>query len=178
MKTTKSMLIAIIFALSTIGMAQSEGPIEQSPDPENQSITVALKSALQNRAMVYAMRTQLNSNFLEVEKPLYSVPIKYNGRLLYITGCCKDWQKFFNNYKTEFTSSGIAKRIHLKVAVANRNVSRAMHEQLTPAILRGGEKPVYTAPVRIKNKTIYVFGTYNEWKWFFRTDNHSNPLDS
>jgi len=96
MKTTKLMLVAIIFAITTVGMAQTETPSETAPDAEPQSDAIQLKAALQNRALVYAMRTQLTPQFLEVEKPLYNVPVKLDSKVVYIVGTCDEWKTFFN----------------------------------------------------------------------------------
>lgn len=177
MKTTKSMLVAMILALATMGYAQTETPTELAPDPDPQSITVALKAALQNRGMVYAMRTQLNPRFLEVERPLYCVPIKYNKRLVYITGCCAEWKDFFFIHADNGPQVADGQRMHLKIALTDARLVQTMHEQLSPAILRV-EKPIYTVKVKYNNSTVFVFGNYNEWKWFFRTDIHSVSSDS
>lgn len=177
MKTSKLMLVAMILALATMGFAQTEKPLELAPDPDPQSITVDLKTALQNRGMVYAMRTQLNPRFLELEKPLYCVPIKYNKRLVYITGCCEAWKKFFNIHSDSGLQTIKDKRMHLKIALTDARLVRSMHEQLSPAMLRF-EKPIYTVKVKYNHTTVYVFGNYNEWKWFFTTDILSNSSES
>jgi len=64
--------------------------------------------------------------------------------------------------------------IMLKKAIHSPDLVRAMHAQLSPRLLEA-EKPAYTFPVRFKHSTLYVNGTYNEWKAFFRTDANDDP---
>lgn len=177
MKTTKLMLIATIIAIASMGMAQSEGTPDVSPDPGVESITISLKAALQNRGLAYAMRTQLNPDFLKVDKPVYCVPVKFGNRLIYITGNLAEWKEFFNMHSDTNPLLIDGKRISLKKAATDAKLFRVMHEQLTPAFLRD-EKPVYTVRVKYNNATVYVFGTYNQWKWFFSIDINSDPLDN
>ena len=65
--------------------------------------------------------------------------------------------------------------ISLKEAMCDLRLVRAMHEQLTPAILRG-DQAQYTAGVRYKGSVVYIAATFKEWKWFFQVDNDEGPL--
>ena len=64
--------------------------------------------------------------------------------------------------------------IKLKKAMQSPDLVRAMHAQLSPRLLEA-EKPAYTFPVRIRHSTVYVIGSYDEWRAFFRTDVIDDP---
>ena len=179
MKTAKfsAIAIAIMFA-ATAALAQTESPAETAPNTITpQSITITLKSALQDRGLVYAMRTQLNPRFLLVDRPLYTVPVRYRKGITYVTGTEKEWKGFFNIFDDHSAKINDANRIHLKEALKDSRLVRAMHQQLTPAML-ADDKPVYTAKVKYNNSTVYIFASEKEWKWFFRIDDNPNDLGS
>ncbi len=174
MKTTKlsAVAIAILFA-ATATLAQTEAPLDAAPGADHQSITVMFKQAIQDRGLVYAMRTQLNPRFLLLDKPMYTVPVKYNRGVTYITGSQKEWLGFFNIGEENSPKYTDGRRIHLKQALVDSRLVRAMHQQLTPALLRE-DKPVYTAAVKYNRSTVYIYATQGEWKWFFRTDDNND----
>ena len=176
MKTTKltAIAIAIVFA-TTATMAQTDAASETAPNSDPQSFTVKFKSALQDRGLVYAMRTQLNPNFLQLEKPVYNVPVRHQKGIIIVTGTYKEWSNFFNVDDDLTSRAGYAKRIHLKEALLINSLTRAMREQLSPAMLRD-EKPNYTAAVKFNRSVVYVTASYGEWKWFFKIDANSDPL--
>ena len=176
MKTTKltAIAIAIIFA-ATATMAQTESTSETAPNSDPQSFTVKFKTALQDRGLVYAMRTQVNPSILQLEKPVYNVKVKHQKGIIIISGTYKEWSDFFNVHDDLLSRTSPAKRIHLKEALLNNNLTRAMREQLTPAMLRD-EKPAYTAAVKFNRSVVYVTASYGEWKWFFKIDSNSDPL--
>ena len=174
MKTTKLTAVALALAFAaTAAMAQTESPAETAPGAEPQSITIMFKKALQDRGLVYAMRTQLNPRFLLVDKPVYTVSVRLKRGVAYITGTQKEWQGFFSIEEDNAPKLADARRIHLKQALLDTRLVRAMHQQLTPALLRD-DKPVYTAAVKYNHSTVYVFATAKEWTWFFHVDDNND----
>jgi hypothetical protein len=169
MKTTKAILSAIIFLISSLAIGQSETPNDADPNTTSPpAISMDLKTALQNRGLVHAMRTQLNPAFLQVEKPLYSVPVKYQRRVVIIVGPAEGWNRFFDIHGDSHPKFSDINRISLKMALTDARLVRAMHEQLTLALIRE-DKPTYTAKVRYNNSTIFVYASRNAWKWFFQS---------
>jgi hypothetical protein len=169
MKTTKAILSAIIFLITSVAIGQSETPNDADPNNTNPpSISIYLKTALQDRGLVYAMRTQLNPAFLQVEKPFYSVPIKYQRRIVNIVGPAEEWNRFFNIHGDSHPQYNDKNRFSLKEALTDARLVRAMHEQLTPALIRE-DKPIYTAKVRYNRTTVFVYASRNAWKWFFQS---------
>lgn len=175
MKTTKLTAIAIAFVFAaTATMAQRDYRTDRA-EPDPIAINMQLKKALQDKAIVFAMRTQLSPEFLKVEKPRYTVPVKLPKRVLYVTGTYDEWCYFFN-IDIGSPDKGIkGNRMHLKEAMHNSMLAKSMHEQLTPDFLRD-DKAVYTAVVKYKWDLIYVFGTLDEWQQFFRFNSNDEPL--
>jgi len=167
MKTTKIIAIAIILGIVSLGYAQTESPTELAPDPDPQSIVIQLKKAMHNQALVKAMHAQLTPRFLEVDKPLYTVPVKYKYDLLYVAGTLSEWKRFFGADINETPQVAKSALIQLPDAMQIPGLVSAMRAQLTPGILQD-DKEFYVAPVRYKHSIVYVGGTYAQWKNFFR----------
>ena len=53
-------------------------------------------------------------------------------------------------------------------AMQNAQLVSAMRAQLNPSFLQTNARRVYTVPVRYKHSIIFVTGTLNQWKRFFR----------
>lgn len=96
MKTIKVILITALMAIVSFGFSQSS----ESPTVENQTLQLSkvlpLEKALQNQRLAMAMYAQLTEDFLKVEKPSYTVKVKYSNRLYYINGKHKEWMRFFS----------------------------------------------------------------------------------
>jgi len=102
MKTTKLVLLAAIMACASLGFSQSETKASQAlPDPGDPQISVeiSLRNALHSRALVWAMHQQLDTRFLLVEKPIYTVVVKLGDVAYYISGTYKEWNRFFHDTK-------------------------------------------------------------------------------
>lgn len=173
MKTTKLIAIVLILGIASLGMSQTR-PVNDLPDTKPQSIVIQLKKAIHDPGLQKAMHQQLNPNFLRVEKPSYTVSVKYKGRLQYINATRGEWKNFFRSDMSEGSQGAVGRLIPLKRAMHIPNLLGAMRAQLTPAILKA-DKPVYNVPVRYKHSIVYVSGSYGEWKRFFSIKAKSDP---
>ena len=176
MKTTKIIAIAIILGIASLGYAQTELVTELTPDPNPQSIVIQLKKALHNPALVKAMHAQLTPRFLKVDKPLYTVPVRFQHDVLYVAGTYSEWKRFFGSDINDTPLIAKSALIPLHVAMQDANLVKAMRAQLTPRILQD-DKEFYIAPVRYKHSIVYIGGTYAQWKRFFRIATFNDPVD-
>jgi len=175
MKTTKIIAIAIILGIVSLGYAQTESSTELTPDPNPQSIVIQLKKAMHNPALVKAMHAQLTPRFLEVDKPLYTVPVRFQHDVLYVAGTLSEWKRFFGADSNETPLTTKSAIIPLIKAMQDPGLVSAMRAQLTPRILQD-DKEFYVAPVRYKHSIVYIGGTYAQWKKFFGCAvPHSDP---
>lgn len=101
MKTTKVILVAAIMAFASIGFTQSDSnPYSEEklsiekPVPQLSAL-IGLKTAMQNQDLVRAMRNQLSPHFLQVEKPVYTVKVKFKNTVYNIYGSYAAWKHFF-----------------------------------------------------------------------------------
>jgi len=172
MKTTKLIAIAIILGIASLGFAQSESATELAPGISPQSMVIPLKKALHDPALVKAMRAQLTPRFLEVDKPQYTVPVRFQHTVLYVAGTASEWERFFGIKTTLSDKSAL---IPLTTALQDPGLVRAMRAQLTPAILQD-DKEYYVAPVRYQHSIVYIGGTYSEWKKFFSISPKNDPV--
>lgn len=179
MKTLKSMIAFILIASTTVLFAQNYSPshIDPGPAPAPQSITTQLSVALQSVGLVSAMKTQLDPSFLQEHKSFYTVMVKYGKQGVYVTGSAAEWKAFFGIHPGNDEMLKKVNRIPLKKAIGDPALNRAMHKQLSPSLLLDN-KPVYTVKVKYNQSIVYVFGNYTDWRWFFRTDIQSDPLQS
>ena len=177
MKTTKltAIALAIVFA-ATASMAQTESPTDKDTGIHPQTITIEFRKAIQDRGLVYAMRTQLDGRFLEFDRPIYNVPVRYKRSKVYISGTYSEWSTFFYNSAERKACFDDGTHLTLKLALENKALTRAMHEQLTPDML-GKDQPAYTAIVKLRHSVIFVTASLSEWKRFFNTDNTTSPLE-
>jgi hypothetical protein len=177
MKTTKltAIAIAIVFA-ATASMAQSESPTDKTPGIQPKTITIELRKAIQDRGLVNAMHTQLDARFLQVDRPIYNAPVRYKRSTVIVTGTYSEWNKFFYFGPDRALDIDDGTHISLKLALENKELTRAMHEQLTPDMLRK-DQPSYTAAVKLRHSVIFVTASLSEWKRFFNTDNTTSPLE-
>lgn len=164
MKTTKLIAIALILGVVSLGMAQSTADLKPKPSPT--SIVIQLKKAMQIPSLTKAMFAQLNPNFLNVEKPVYTVLVKYKKRIQYVSGTRAEWKSFFHIDLNEDPLGSFGRVIPLKQAIHNPALLRSMRAQLSPSMLQN-DKQVYTASVRYKHSVVYISGSYGEWKRFF-----------
>ena len=66
--------------------------------------------------------------------------------------------------------------IQLKKAMLSLDLTAAMKRQLDPRFLYD-TKPFYTVKVNHKHKTLYICGTYDEWRKFFSNGSDVNELE-
>ena len=97
MKTTKVILVAALMAFATIGFSQTDRNIELiKKPPPHLVVKVSLSCALQNAALVGAMRSQLSPNFLQGNQRVYTVRVRFNNTIYYIVGSRAQWKRFFS----------------------------------------------------------------------------------
>ncbi len=101
MKTTKVILVAALMAFASISFAQNDAkPFNdakasiEKPAPKLTAL-INIKTAMQNRGLVAAMRSQLSPRFLQVEKPVYIVQVKFKKTVYSIYGSYAAWKHFF-----------------------------------------------------------------------------------
>ena len=176
MKTTRLIAIALILGITSLGFAQSRIATDPAPDPDPQSIVIQLKKAMHNQALVKAMHAQLTPRFLKVDKPLYTVPVRFQHDVLYVAGTYSEWKRFFGADINETPQVAKSALIQLPDAMQIPGLVSAMRAQLTPGILQD-DKEFYVAPVRYKHSIVYVGGTYAQWKKFFRIATFNDPVD-
>ena len=166
MKTTKLIAIALILGIASLGFAQSEGPADQTPNTNPQSIVINLKKAMHNADLVRAMNAQLDARFLLVDKPVYTQPVRYKHSIIYVAGTGDEWKAFFRANPTDKTALAKRNLIPLAKAMKEANLVRAMRAQLSPSLLND-DKEFYVATVRYQHSIVYIGGKYIEWKKFF-----------
>ncbi len=166
MKTTKAIAIALILGIASLGYAQVEGPADQTPNTTPQSIVINLKNAMHNPDLVRAMHAQLNPNFLQVDKPVYTQPVRVKLSTVYVAGTGDEWKAFFRTDITDQVSLAKRNLIPLDKAMREASLVRAMRAQLSPSLLND-DKELYIAPVRYNHSIVFVAGKYIEWKKFF-----------
>ncbi len=71
--------------------------------------------------------------------------------------------------QTEPAPNQLCVKISLERALMDRGLVTAMHQQIKPALLIP-DKVVYVAKVRYNRTVYYIFGPYEGWKAFFKTD--------
>jgi hypothetical protein len=93
MKTKNLILIVALLSIATLTFSQS------TPDRVDNhfTVTITLKSALQNPYLVKAMHEQLNQDFLngDQDSSLFTATIKYRGIRYVIAGTYEEWKRFF-----------------------------------------------------------------------------------
>ena len=89
MKTTKILMVIVLFSIATLGFSQSEYKKEPL------SVKISLKNAVKNPGLVAAMYQQLDPGFLKVEARLYTVNVKYKKTTYSIYGSSSEWKFFF-----------------------------------------------------------------------------------
>ena len=104
MKTTRSLLIAALMAIATIGFSQAESApaCAEKPAPTI-SVEITLQTALHKSAIVEAMHAQLNPAFLKVERPVYTQRVQINTVMYYISGTYDEWSRFFRSKPASVT---------------------------------------------------------------------------
>lgn len=167
MKTLKAIALILIMGIASYGFAQTETPAEQAPDPDPQTVVIQFRSAMQNPGLVRAMHGQLNPRFLLVERPRYTVPVYYQRKKVYVTGTYTEWKGFFRIDRSENGFDALKPTIPLRNAMKNPHLVLAMRAQLNSSMLQP-DKQTYVAPVRFKHSIVYVTGSLEDWKWFFR----------
>jgi len=66
--------------------------------------------------------------------------------------------------------SNLKTRISIVKAAHNPGLARAIYQQVDMSILGGDRVGIITTPVKYKNVTYIVFGTYMQWLTFFTSD--------
>lgn len=64
---------------------------------------IPLRTAMKNQQLVRAMRAQLDARFLQQEKQIYSVPVRYRHTVIKVVGTLNDWRWFFRIKKINDT---------------------------------------------------------------------------
>ena len=65
-------------------------------EPIIASNLIPLEKAMHNAPLVQAMRAQLTTDMISVEKPLYIAPVRYKHTIVYVSGNYEAWKKFFH----------------------------------------------------------------------------------
>jgi hypothetical protein len=91
MKTLKIAMIATLVAFAMVSMANADG---FTVKPANKIVNLTLEQAFGVPGLVAAMYQQLNSSFLEVELPSYTVKVEHAGVIYRITGTRAQWIVF------------------------------------------------------------------------------------
>jgi len=166
MKTTKLIAIAIILGIVSLGYAQRTPLVHQQPDQNVESILIPLAKAMFNADLVSAMRHQLDPAFLETERPSYTMKVRFSHSYVYVIGSYDEWKKFFSLERDGGLSDLKSNLIPLNDAVRDRNLNKALREQVSPSIIHS-EKKTIVAAVIYKHTTVYVGGTQKQWIDFF-----------
>lgn len=174
MKTTKLIALVLILGITTLGYAQSELQTDK-PEPTQNSFAIYLDKAMKNPALVAAMHSQLNPRFLQEEQPRYTVPVRFNHTIVYVTGTYDAWKKFFRILPNEDPEGKLGYQITLKKALTIPQLVSAMRAQLSTEMLHG-DRANYIVPVRYRHSVIYVSGGYADWKVFFAVKPKSGPI--
>ena len=96
MKTTKVILVAALMVLATMGFSQAENQSNfDKQTPPTLEVKISLMNALQNAALVSAMRSQLNPDFLHGQLRVYTVKVRLDQTIFHIWGTHRQWEKFF-----------------------------------------------------------------------------------
>jgi hypothetical protein len=66
-------------------------------------------------------------------------------------------------------------KIHLKKAMQNHRLVRAMYEQLDMSFLQVDQNGFYVARVAFNHSFYFIYGTYEEWISFFTMDLEGLP---
>jgi len=61
-------------------------------------------------------------------------------------------------------------KISIEKAAHNPGLTQAIYQQVDQSILGGDRPAIISVPVKYKNTTYIVFGTYEQWLKFFTTD--------
>ncbi len=69
-------------------------------------------------------------------------------------------------------------KIHLKKAMQNRQLVRAMYEQLDMSFLQVDQNGLYVARVSFNHRFYFIHGKYEEWIAFFTMDLEALPETS
>jgi len=167
MKTRKIIAIAIVLmmGISTSGFSQAARLEIKTPDLPPQCIVMTLQKAMQSKQIVEAICEQVNPGILNFDRLLYTVSIKYNKDLLYISGTYDDWRAFFKTNEIDSFKGVVSILIPLQKAKQNKHLVEAMRAQINEDFLNE-DKPLYIASVRFKHSVVYVSGTYDEWRLF------------
>ena len=171
MKTTKLIATALILSIVTLGFAQAQTKSAGTP-PTDQSIVIQLKKAMQSLDLTAAMKRQLDPRFLYDVKPFYTVAVNHKHKRLYICGTYDEWRRFFSNTPDGGQLECGASRIPLTSAVKNPHMLSVLRAQVNPSILRNPQKFI-TVHIKYRNDVLYIIGSYNQWKDFFKV----RPLD-
>ena len=98
MKATKLILAIAFFTFSTMAFAQTARPDQNEPAP-TLSVKMALRVAIQNPALVKAMKVQLDPSFLQKpDQRIYTVKVLYRNVTFIIWGTRIEWKHFFNGH--------------------------------------------------------------------------------
>ena len=177
MKTTKLIAVALILGIASLGYAQTDKPADQAPNGTTpQSIVIPLKKAMHSPDLNRAMHAQLNDNFLQVDKPLYTVPVRYRHTVVYVSGTYVEWTNFLRSDSNDAKAFAKRNLIPLDKAMQDARLVQAMRAQLTPRLLNE-DKELYIATVRYSHSIVYVAGTYIQWKKFFSIATIDKPKD-
>ena len=68
----------------------------------------------------------------------------------------------------KFGHASVVVKIALENAQHDKGLSMAMYQQLDQSFLKVEHEGFYVVKVQHKNITFMIFGTYKEWKRFFR----------
>lgn len=97
MKTTKLILVALLMVFATTGFSQTEDVTKLfKQTPPNLEVKISLTNAMQNVALVSAMRSQLNPQFLNGQLRVYTVRVRLGQTVYHIWGTYQQWKYFFS----------------------------------------------------------------------------------
>jgi len=111
MKTLKSVMIAalVTFSIVTCANSSSESKINNVGAETLDNISILEQGrhlrahlmfyqAMKIDLLVKAMREQLTCEVFKKDRlKTYTVSVKYQGGIVYITGSCHEWRSFFND---------------------------------------------------------------------------------
>lgn len=95
MKTTKVILVAALMAFATMGFSQVKSTPPTLSQAPRISATIPFQSAIQSRALVFAMHTQVSPEILKSDRQMYMATVYVNHIAYCVCGTYSEWLRFF-----------------------------------------------------------------------------------